>query len=102
MSIFKTNDSTVISLSDYSTRGEKVLIVKNYPGQSENDFVKITLNHNSTKHITIKALTNAIINSPHSFDTEYDELVLNKFASVELKNIADVWYILSSDGMKNS
>ena len=32
----------------------------------------------------------------------YDELVLNKFASVELKNIADVWYILSSDGMKNS
>ena len=102
MSIFRTSDSAVVSLPEYTTKNEKTLIIRAYQGQGENDKVKITLNHNVTKHITIKSLTNAIVDSPQSFDTEYDELLLNKFASVELKNIGDVWYILSSDGMKNS
>jgi len=55
-----------------------------------------------TKHITIKSITDCVIDSPHSFDGEFDEIVLNKFASVELINLGDVWYILSSDGLKNS
>jgi len=102
MSIFKTSDSVVVSLPEYTTKEEKTLIIRGFEGQSENDKVKITLNHNITKHITIKSLTNAIVDSPQSFDTEYDELILNKFSSVELKNIGDVWYILSSDGITNS
>jgi len=102
MSIFRTSDSAVISLPNYTTKNEKVLVVRNYAGQNENDLVKITLNHNETTHIIIKSLTNLVIDSPQSFDTEYDELILNKFASVELKNIGDVWYVLSSDGLKNS
>jgi len=102
MSIFKTSDSAVITLQNYITKEEKVLIVREYTGQKENDYVSVTLNHNITKHITIKSLTNLIIKSPQKFDSEYDELELNKFASVELKNIGGVWYILSSDGLKNS
>jgi len=102
MSIFRTSDSVVVSLPKYTTKNEKVLVVRNYEGQNENESVNVVLNHNETKHITIKSLTNVIVDSPLSFDTEYDELILNKFASVELKNIGDVWYILSSDGMKNS
>ena len=35
-------------------------------------------------------------------DEEYGEIQLDKFASVELKFIGEFWYILSSDGLKNS
>jgi hypothetical protein len=35
-------------------------------------------------------------------DEEYDEVDLDKFACVEFKFIRDTWYILSSDGLKNS
>ena len=101
MSIFKTSDSIVITLPNYTTKEEKVLIVREYNNQKENDYVSVTLNHNLTKHITIKSLTNTIIYSPQTFDSEYNELELNKFASVELKSVGGVWYILSSDGLKN-
>jgi len=102
MSIFRNNDGVIIREAAYTTREEKVLIVRPYEWQKEGDQVKVTLNHNQTKHITIKSMTDCIVNSRHSFDGEYDEIVLNKFASVELKNLGDVWYILSSDGLKNS
>ena len=102
MSVFRTKDSAVITLSDYTTKEEKYLIVRAYEGQQSGETVKVTLNHNVNKHITIKSLTDCVIESPHSFDLEFDEIVLNKFASIELKNVGDVWYILSSDGLKNS
>jgi hypothetical protein len=101
-SIYRTKDSAVIKKANYVTETEKVLIVLPYENQGENDKVKITLNHSITQHIVIKAMTDCIIYSPQSFDLEYDEMELSKFASIELKNIANNWYILSSDGMKNS
>jgi len=101
-SIYRTKDSAVIKKANYTTETEKVLVVLPYENQGENDTVKITLNHSITKHIVIKAMTNCIIDSPQSFDLEYDEMELSKFASIELKNIANTWYILSSDGLKNS
>ena len=102
MSIFRTQDGVVLRESSYTTKNEKVLIVRPYEWQKEGDTVKVTLNHNETKHITIKSITDCVVDSPHSFDGEFDEIVLNKFASVELINLGDVWYILSSDGLKNS
>jgi len=102
MSIFRTQDGVVIREKSYTTKNEKVLVVKPYEWQKEGDAVNITLNHNASKHITIKSVTDCVIDSPHSFDGEFDEIVLNKFASVELINLGDVWYILSSDGLKNS
>ena len=102
MSILRTQESVVLSESSYTTRNEKVLVVRPFEWQKEGDFVKVTLNHNASKHIVIKSLTDCVVDSPHSFDGEFDEIVLNKFASIEIKNIGDVWYILSSDGLKNS
>jgi hypothetical protein len=45
--------------------------------------------------VTIKT-TNGLI------DEEYDEIVTSKGACVELRFIGGNWYIMSSDGLKNS
>jgi hypothetical protein len=92
----KTSNSALITNSFYKTKGESAIIVKDV------DLCQIQLDSQTTEHITIKALCNVIILSDFLIDLEYDEIELNKGASVELRFLKDGWYIMSSDGLKNS
>lgn len=81
----------------YETNGEEFILVK------EVDESKIILNHNTTNHIKIKSLTKTLVVTKESkIDEYYDEILLDKGACVEFVFIEGSWYIISSDGLKQS
>lgn len=85
----------VVSEPTYTTKGEDLILVK------DTDNCILTLDSSNTDHIIIKALTNVtIIPSNGKIDEYYDELSVNKGACVEMVTINDLWYIISSDGIK--
>ena len=85
----------VVTESNYKTKGEDLILVKNI------DNCNLTLDSSNTDHIIIKALTNVtIIPSKGKIDEYYDEISVSKGACVEMVTIDEVWYIISSDGMK--
>jgi hypothetical protein len=92
----ETSDSAVVINQDYETNGEYVIIYKG----DENH--KLTLNHNNTDHVVVKSLTNVLVFSENLIDEEFNEVELDKGSCVEFKYINGFWYILSSDGLKNS
>lgn len=95
----RTSELVVTTNSEYTTSGESVLVVRDTPT------CKVTLDHTTTDHITIKAMTNVILydgDDDTSIDDLYDEIELNSGACVELRYILNKWYIMSSDGLKNS
>lgn len=92
----KTSSSVLLTNDKYTTNGEDSIIVK------EVDYCVINLDSKTTEKITIKSLTNVIIVSDFIIDDEFNEIELNSGASIELRFIKDGWYIMSSDGLKNS
>lgn len=92
----KTSDSITCTSSFYKTNGESTIVVTGV------DSCTITLDETTTDHITIKAMCDVKITSDKKIDEEFDEIVLERYASVELKYVINCWYILSSDGIKNS
>jgi hypothetical protein len=92
-----SSESAIVSDSQFITRGEGIVIVKSI------DFCKVTLDHTTTDHVTVKALTKVlIIPAMGKIDDEYDEISIDVGACVEFAYCAGGWYILSSDGLKNS
>ena len=91
-----TSDSIICKSISYTTKGESAIVVR---GVSE---CVITLYEKTTDHITIKSMTNVTIKSDKLIDDEYNEIETERGASVELRYIVDGWYIMSSDGLKNS
>jgi hypothetical protein len=47
-------------------------------------------------------MTYVLVKSDKLIDEEYEEVELNNGACVEFRKVGDYWYILSSDGLKNS
>lgn len=92
----KTSDSILLTNSEYTTNGEAAIIVKGV------ESCVVTLDETTTDHITIKSLTNVTIKSDKLIDDEYNQIETEKGASVELRYITNGWYIMSSDGLKNS
>ena len=92
----KTSEASLITNSNYKTNGESAIIVKDVKG------CIIELDSETTENITIKALCEVLIVADYSIDDEYDEIQLNSGASVELRFLKDGWFIMSSDGLKNS
>lgn len=91
----ETSKSAVISNSEYVTQGEDYIIVKKV------DECKITLNSDTSDHITIKALTNVLIVPDKGLiDEEFGEVSIGIGACVEFVFCIDNWYIVSSDGLK--
>lgn len=85
----------VVREPNYSTNGEEFILVKDVE-QS-----KITLNSDTTEYIVIKTLTKVlIVPSKNKIDEYYDEILIDKGACVEFLMMDDVWYIISSDGLK--
>jgi hypothetical protein len=87
----------IISETEYTVSDETLLIVKDV------DQCEILLNSQINQKIYIKSLTNVIVKSDvGSIDDDWDELLLEKGASVLFQFVEGNWYILSSDGMKFS
>ena len=75
--VIDTSDVAIISELDYITNGESCIV--------------------------IKAMTSVLIVPDHGLiDAEYDEVELQQFSSLEFRFIGGNWYILSSDGIKQS
>lgn len=95
--ILNTSEVSMVSESEYSTQGEDCVIVRGIP------FSKITLNSNTTDHTVIKSLTHMIIvPDVGKIDEQYDEIEMDTGACVEFRFCGGNWYILSSDGLKQS
>jgi predicted secreted protein len=89
-------ESVVVTDKKYTTEGESFIVVKNV------DTCELFLNSQTTDHVVVKSLTNVLVKSNELIDEEFNEVELNKGSCVEFKKIGDYWYILSSDGLKNS
>ena len=91
-----TEIKKIISEPSYTVENESLLIIKDV------EYSEITLNSENDK-ITIKSLTQCLIKSDVGvIDEEWDELLLEKGACVQFEFVEGNWYILSSDGLKNS
>lgn len=93
----ETSDSALVTEKEYKVNGEYVIVVRGVPNAT------LTLDSNTSDHVVVKSLTNLKVKPDiNRIDEEYDEVDLDKFACVEFKFVRDTWYILSSDGLKNS
>jgi len=91
-----TSDVAVVTNKTYSTNGESAIVIKDV------DICELFLDSKTTDHIVIKALTKVNVTADSLIDEEFDIIELDKGACVEYRKIGDYWYILSSDGLKNS
>jgi len=95
--VLQTSELSLVSELDYRTNGEFCIIVKGVPQSF------VILDSKTTDHVVIKALTTVTIKPDVGrIDEEWDEMVLDKYACVEFQYIGGNWYILSSDGLKQS
>lgn len=93
------SDNIIVNSLTYTTKGEGAIVSKN---SNTNNVCNIVLDEKTTEHVTIKSMGNTVIKTDKLIDEEYEEIQLEKFASVELKFIGSNWYVMSSDGLKNS
>jgi hypothetical protein len=47
-------------------------------------------------------MTNVLVKGDSLIDEQYEEVELTKGSCVEFKKVGNYWYILSSDGLKDS
>jgi hypothetical protein len=93
----QTSEISVVSELNYKTNGESCVIIRGV----EESFV--VLDSTTTDHVVVKAMTYLTVTPDvGKIDEEYDELVMDKFACVEFRFANNNWYILSSDGLKQS
>jgi hypothetical protein len=95
--IIDSSEISVVSELDYKTNGESCIIVR---GVSQS---VITLDSTTTDHVVIKSMTKVTIKpDTGKIDEDYDELVADQYACIEFRFVGGNWYILSSDGLKQS
>jgi hypothetical protein len=95
--VLLTSQVCMISDEIYTTEGESVIITK------ELELIEVILNHKNTDHVIVKALTNTKIKPIEGLiDEEFNEINIEKGACVELYYAFGSWFIVSSDGLKQS
>ena len=95
--ILKTSEISVVSEREYRTNGEECIIIR---GIAEST---ITLDSKTTDHVVVKAMTKITIKPDVGrIDEDYDEIVADRYACIEFRFCTGNWYILSSDGLKQS
>lgn len=95
--IIQTSEVSIVSELEYRTNGEECVIVRNVAEST------IILDSKTTDHIVVKAMTRITIKpDTGKIDEDYDEIVADKYACIEFRFCSGNWYILSSDGLKNS
>ena len=92
-----TSEISIVSESDYKTNGESCIVIK---GVSDSTVI---LDSTTTDHIVVKSMTRLTIKPDiGKIDEDYDEIVADKYACIEFRFMGGSWYILSSDGLKQS
>ena len=92
-----TSEISMVSELDYRTNGESCVIVTGIP------FSVVVLDSRTTDHVVVKSMTQLTIRPDvGKIDEDYDEIVMDRYACVEFRFIGGTWYILSSDGLKQS
>ena len=92
-----TSEISMVSELDYRTNGESCVIVTGIP------FSVVVLDSRTTDHVVVKSMTQLTIRPDvGKIDEDYDEIVMDRYACVEFRFVCGTWYILSSDGLKNS
>lgn len=95
--VLTTSEVSVVSETTYKTNGESCIIVR---GVSKS---VVILDSMTTDHVVVKSMINlTILPDVGKIDEEYDEVVVDKFACIEFRFVGGNWYILSSDGLKQS
>lgn len=95
--VINTSEVSIVSERDYVTNGEECIIVRNVAEST------IILDSKTTDHIVVKAMTRITIKPDvGKIDEDYDEIVADKYACIEFRFCSGNWYVLSSDGLKNS
>ena len=95
--VLETSEISVVSEREYSTNGESCIVVRNVIEST------IILDSKTTDHVVVKAMTKITIRPDKGkIDEDYDEIVADKYACIEFRFCTGNWYILSSDGLKQS
>ena len=95
--VIDTSEISIVSEKEYTTNGESCIVIK---GVSESTVI---LDSKTTDHIVVKSMTRLTIKPDiGKIDEDYDEIVADKYACIEFRFIGGNWYILSSDGLKQS
>ena len=95
--VLLTSQVCMVSDEIYTTEGESVVVTKVVNN------CEVIINHNNTDHVIIKALTNTKIKPIEGLiDEEFNEINIEKGACVELYYAFGSWFIVSSDGLKQS
>lgn len=94
--IINTSEVAVVSEPFYETHGESCIVIRGV------EHSKVRLDRLSTDHTIVKAMTKVtIVPDEGLIDEQYDEILIDGGACVELRFCAGTWYIISSDGLKN-
>jgi hypothetical protein len=95
--ILETSEISIVSEIEYRTNGEACVIVRNVQEST------VILDSKTTDHVVVKSMTLLTIRPDvGKIDEDYDEIVADKYSCIELRFCGGNWYILSSDGLKNS
>jgi len=95
--VVDTSEISIVSETDYTTNGESCIVIKDVSEST------VILNSKTTDHIVVKSMTRLTIKPDiGKIDEDYDEIVADKYACIEFRFMSGNWYILSSDGLKQS
>ena len=95
--VIDTSEISIVSETNYQTNGESCIVVR---GVSDSTVI---LDSKTTDHVVVKSMTRLTIKPDiGKIDEDYDEIVADKYACIEFRFIGGNWYILSSDGLKQS
>jgi hypothetical protein len=96
--VIKTSEVSLVTDEDfYQTNGENCIIVRGRKSTT------VKLQSTTTDHVVVKALTKLIIVPDiGKIDEYYDEITCDWGACIEFRYADGNWYILSSDGLKQS
>jgi hypothetical protein len=95
--VVDTSEISIVSEKDYTTNGESCIVIKDVSEST------VILNSKTTDHIVVKSMTRLTIKPDiGKIDEDYDEIVADKYACIEFRFMSGNWYILSSDGLKQS
>jgi len=93
----QTSEVALVSESSYTVQGEACIVVR---GVKE---ATLALNSRTSDHVVVKSMTKLlVVPDVGLIDEEYAEVELDRFACVEFRFVRNAWYILSSDGLKQS
>ena len=95
--ILETSKISIVSEREYRTNGEECIIVRNVQEST------IILDSKTTDHVVVKSMSKITIKPDVGrIDEDYDEIIADRYACIEFRFCTGNWYILSSDGLKNS